>query len=455
MAPMKIMPLAAVLGLSLAPCQVLAAGAPAVAAPSAPAQGAGLPEKIACPEKTKASIHTKDAQRLGVTLLAMDARGADYLEKTPFDGDRKGRVGWTMMTAADAADVLKAGVDPKDAAQLAFAGRVLQGMPDGGGKEAAKWYALAAKAGGQGAAPAIEAARKAPGLFPPALVPGSGGSMPSGRYADEWPAETGGSYRDAVRGAVERTNAALAAGKIRMQMNQNSLFILYSDLAPEETKKWAGRFQMIYEGMCQAFGMDPKHNIWHGKAVILLFKSQAEYLAYHAQAKHGNVAGSAGLSVSSSLGDEEISMFEDPGNPDLSHVLYHEFSHGFLFRYKSSQNVPSWANEGLAEFMAARFTGANHSDKPRVLAEVAALRQGKSLEDFFSARNIQGKHYGVAEDIARMMIECDPRRYAAFLSWLKHGADNETALKKSYGLTVEELVKAYARRIGADALKSH
>ena len=412
-----------------------------------------VPAKFACKGKNKAGISTKDGQSIDAMLISLDATGVDYQEKSPIDGDVKGRVAWPLLSAASANAVIKAGVDPQSAEQLVLAGRVLQALPDGGAREADKWYALALKADPACKAQ-VEAARKAPPPFPPALETGKVTRGLAKNNPEAWQAESGGSMRSAVGEAVGMTNQALAACKISMSMNQNNLFVLYSDLPEADTKKWAGRFNSIYAGMSKAFGCSTA-NIWHGKAVVLLFKSQEEYARYLASAFHANMAGSAGVCVSRSDGMVFIAMFQDARNPDLEYVLYHEFAHGFLHRYNARTPVQSWANEGLAEFMASRFTHANHSETQRVQNSVDALKKEGSFEDFFAAQNIQGKHYGVAGDITRMLVECSPQRYGAFLGWLKQGANADTALTNSYGITAEGLVEAYGKRIGAKGLRSH
>ena len=238
----------------------------------ADAPAASASAKIACKEKTRAVITTKDAQSIDAVLLSLDATGVDYQEKSPIDGEVKGRVAWPLLSAASANAVLKAGIDPKNAEQLVFAGRVLQGLPDGGAREADRWYALALKADANAKAQ-VEAAKKAEPLFPPVMEAGN------------------------VLQALPRIN-------------------------PE-----------------------------------------------------------------------------------------------------------AWPAEGGKSMQEALATEAAMTD--------------------------QGKHYGVAGDITRMLVECDPKRYGAFLGWLKQGANADTALKNSYGIDVEGLAKAYGKRIGCPGLKSH
>lgn len=417
--------------------------------------GAQTPGVIVCKKTATAELRTKDAQNFKIALVSLDLAGANYEAKPSADTEgRKGRVAWPLLSPADADKLLKAGCDAKNPEESLLAARILQALP-GGGKDAARWYALAQKAGATEAR--MAAVKKEDSPFPPPLVPGRIGLTPSGANPQAWPAETSSSMHAALADAATVTNQALAAAKLRMKLNQNALFLLYSDLPEGETRKWARRFQGIYEGMAAAFiGPNAKGSIWHGKAVVLLFKTRDEYVRYHQAAHKYDVGSSSGLCSSRSDGMVEISMFQE-GKDDASteYVLYHEFAHGFVHRYQSPVPVISWANEGLAEYMAMRFTGVNHGGSWSTVASIGALKKNGSFEDFFAAKQIQGKHYGVAGDITRMMVECDPRRYGAFLAWLKRGAEPDAALRKSYGLTLEDLVGAYAKRIGAEKLKLH
>ena len=51
-------------------------------------------------------------------------------------------------------------------------------------------------------------------------------------------------------------------------------------------------------------------------------------------------------------GDVHIAFYRQPNDFDSAHVLVHESVHGFVHRYRSPLDIPSWANEGLAEAIA-------------------------------------------------------------------------------------------------------
>ena len=83
-------------------------------------------------------------------------------------------------------------------------------------------------------------------------------------------------------------------------------------------------------------------------------------------------------------------------------VLVHETAHGFLFRMRSSGRIPSWMNEGVAEWVAAVVVPQADLINRRMPELLSNLRQTGSLGgDFFDdERNIQGWQYGAAVTLA-------------------------------------------------------
>jgi hypothetical protein len=75
--------------------------------------------------------------------------------------------------------------------------------------------------------------------------------------------------------------------------------------------------------------------------------------------------------------------------PELSRVLKHELTHSFV-RQKTRGHVPTWIQEGLAQWMEGKRSG----DSAGVLAEV--YRQGQAT----SLGKLEGSWMGLPSDAA-------------------------------------------------------
>src|SRR5204863_2043789 len=128
-----------------------------------------------------------------------------------------------------------------------------------------------------------------------------------------------------------------------------------SDLPPAETRKWAALLDKMYLRLAEVFAVPNGENIWRGKAIVFVFANRSNY-AHFERTMFGNNPGSAvGLCHEKSDGQVVISFFRSDDEQQFSHVLVHESVHGFIHRFRTPVQVPSWVNEGLAESIATEL----------------------------------------------------------------------------------------------------
>lgn len=258
--------------------------------------------------------------------------------------------------------------------------------------------------------------------------------------------------------------AAVAAQKkfaeeARAQINpalaeyETNFFLFYTDLPAAEANKWLLTLDRMYARLAQLFGMDQAQSIWRGKALIFVFANEADYLKFEVKV-HGTVAaGTAGLCHVFGDGDVRIAFFRQPNDQDFAHVLVHESIHGFLHRYRSPVPIPSWANEGLAEAIAADMVPRHGITQAQAADARADLQSRKSVEDLFKSEQIVAWQYPVARTLTEFMIRQNKTGYADFINAIKDGAPWEEALQKQYGVTPEQLVSAYGQSMSVPGLK--
>jgi hypothetical protein len=132
-------------------------------------------------------------------------------------------------------------------------------------------------------------------------------------------------------------------------------------------------------------------------------------------------------------------------------VLVHESVHGFLHRFRTPVNVPSWANEGLAEVIATELVEAPFRPghmKARENLSRQLLQQRGTLGGLFEADHIVAWQYPVAETLCAFMIRQNKRGYVDFIIGIKEGLSWEESLAQRYKAPKAKLVPAYGASLG-------
>lgn len=230
----------------------------------------------------------------------------------------------------------------------------------------------------------------------------------------------------------------------RLALHETRYFLFYSDLPHREARQWAGLLDKMYERLAELFALPEGHNLFRGKAVIFVFQREADYHRFQQQ-MHGTASkGSLGMCHGFGNGHVHIAFYRPDDNWKFAHVLVHESVHGFLHRYQSPVHIPSWVNEGLAEYIACQLVPQAGVREPRLNHARASLLQKKSFAGMFDAPSIEAWQYGVALDLTEFMIANSKKRYADFVEGIKEGLTWRESLEQRYGVPLERLVAAYA-----------
>jgi hypothetical protein len=148
-----------------------------------------------------------------------------------------------------------------------------------------------------------------------------------------------------------------------------------------------------------------------------------------------------------------IAFYRQPNELDFAHVLVHESTHGFLHRYRSPVNIPSWANEGLAEVVASEMVPRPGLTMSAAADAKADLQARHTVEKFFESDHIVAWQYPVARTLTAFMIQQSKKGYVEFINGIKDGLKWDEALKQKYGVSSEQLVRAYGISMGVADLK--
>lgn len=292
------------------------------------------------------------------------------------------------------------------------------------------------------------------GRTPPTVPPaGWGGELDQGvlhgpridaqRQADNWGPQP-----------PEKTEATIARLKTfgeetRTKINSNlalfetDYFILYTDLLPEESRRWAADLDRMYHRLADLFGLPRGENIWLGKCLILIFRNELDYHRFNKVMRDVHSLGTAGMCHGLGSGEVIVVFYRNPDEMNFAYILVHEAVHGFLHRYRSPVHIPTWINEGLAEVISLEMVPkckqvplkqAEGKQKLKLLNHTGALFDSNRLEIW---------QYGVAASLTQFMIQQNKKGYVAFIKGIKDGMPWTDSLEQNYGVGLEKLVRVF------------
>ncbi len=239
-----------------------------------------------------------------------------------------------------------------------------------------------------------------------------------------------------------------------MKFYETKYFLFYSDFPPNQVAPYITKLDKMNEVLGQAFGFGPGENVWRGKAVIVAFVNKNAFVEFEREFMDQPDTGAAqGLCHSFSNGRVLVSCYRGSNPSYFGALLVHETSHGYNHRYLSTVTIPSWINEGLAEWVASAAVPREGEMNRRRQEAKTRLRQTGSLEGLLSSRVNGHWQYGAAHSIIDLLIKENPQQFRLFFNGIKHGLPWEDSLVRAYGATAPDLVRLYARSIGAQNLR--
>jgi hypothetical protein len=281
-------------------------------------------------------------------------------------------------------------------------------------------------------------------------------SPEAGTWApNAWPVLTAPQQEAATD--VMRTDAAgiLEAAGLALEPIETDYFLFYSEMSRRESVRWASELDLMYKRLAEKFALAPGANIFWGKAVIFVFNDRDRYRLVEAEA-FGHLAPDWADGFCHPMGPKVfVSFYRQPNDERFAAVLVHETVHGFLHRYRNPRRLPTWANEGFADYLAAVIFRNSPVDPTRRRIGVRFVRNGGSVDSILSMSYRDGSWpgpdnvgYGVGYLLVELMMRERPGAFAQWVNAIKDGKDWELALKEDFGVGRERLVetfKAYYR----------
>jgi hypothetical protein len=219
-------------------------------------------------------------------------------------------------------------------------------------------------------------------------------------------------------------------------------FRIYSTFPTSDDKPLTETVEGMYVALCGQFDIPAKDNIWVGKCTLFLLAKDEDYVKFTKEVDKANLVSAGGYCSHYSMGMVYVIMRPCSTRTRFYEVLVHEHTHGFLARYLSDKEIPSWLNEGLADLMAAKLVPGCYAQKLVVNSTKTVIKEKKDISYIFEKVK-ESFDYGVAQSLVQFLIARDRAGFIKLITEIKQGVEEEQALKDVYKLSHTELLKAW------------
>ena len=247
-----------------------------------------------------------------------------------------------------------------------------------------------------------------------------------------------------------------AFSSLPMRLYETKFFLFFSDMPSDQVGLYRAELDSMNVELGKAFDVSPGENVWRGKAVFVVFVEQAAFLRFEQQFMKRDPAelrSTQGVCHQSSTGDVVVACYRGKDPNYLAQVLVHETTHGYLHRFKSSARVPSWLNEGIAEWVSAMVVSRSRVPQIRQRKAIDRLKQTGVIGQGFFGHRIESWHYGVASRITDSLIKGNRDAFRWWVISIKEGVEWQQGLRQAFGYSPLQLMQAYGQSVGVPQIR--
>ncbi len=241
---------------------------------------------------------------------------------------------------------------------------------------------------------------------------------------------------------------------LRYCIVEGKYWVLYADLPLGETKELARRMDAMYETVANMFALPVGLNIFHGKAVVIVSASDEHYRSIE-MAAFNSMPPPGAIGLCHMVGPKVVvSANKSADENRFIATLVHEASHGFMHRYGSPARLPSWADEGYAEYVAAESFPDSTTKADRKPQGLKWLRdENNHVLDVLHMNYEDGSWpgadaigYAIGYLAVDFLVQTKGETFREWVKDVKAGIPWEEAMQKRFGWSGAQLAKAVTAR---------
>ena len=396
---------------------------------------------------------TVDGKAVAGTVSSWDRDGCD---------GSFGRVAWADLPAAEVNRTLRRVINTGNAQQMVVLGRALlctedgQNMGDSVLRQAVKLDGRVAEAADAARTEAVEARRVAAERRLRSVLP----QAPEGSGVPSWPIASDAERAKALEEAKAEAQAALDKVHLRWQPHESEFWVIYANLTRGDAQQLGRRMDNMYRKVAEMFALPKGLNLFHGKGVCIVSPDEQVYRAIE-KAAFGTEPPPGCVGLCHMQGPQVIvNAWQSPNDDAFMSTLVHEATHGVMYRYGSPVRLPIWAEEGYAEFVAARSFDSSPVDQglPATAQDAGLMgrrpqgldfiRGGGSTLPYFQSTGTDGVWpgpdaigYSIGYLTVCLMIDQKGTAFGEWVRDVKRGVPWEQALKRHFGTDAVQLAQ--------------
>lgn len=273
---------------------------------------------------------------------------------------------------------------------------------------------------------------------------------------EPWPELTQAQH-DAAEAVLRKLIDEVSKSMPGMKVHETHEFLFCSNIPDEQIAPYTKALDNMHDMMCEMYGIKKGEPVWKGKCLVMAFLDKSEFLSFEKVfLKNTDTPAQVyGLCHSYSDGKVIMSCYRGDNPSEFAKMLVHETSHGFIHRYRTPARLPTWINEGMADWIAQALVPQDNTVKRRQQEAITRMYQTRSMGEKFLTTNdyIEPWQYGTASSITDFLIKNDKQAYTRFIQGIKEGMKWEQSLQAAFKITPEQLVAAYGKAIRVPDLK--
>ncbi|MCA9310625.1 MAG: hypothetical protein KDA21_05415 [Phycisphaerales bacterium] len=261
--------------------------------------------------------------------------------------------------------------------------------------------------------------------------------------ARPWPVLDPEQQAEATEEVRDAAASLLTTAGFTIDPVETEHFLLYSDLPPRETRRWAGELDRMYRRLVRALDVPADIELFHGKCVIFIFAQREDFIHFEALAMNWDASGAAG--VFHGKGPHAyVSFYRSDTDARFASTLVHETVHAFMYRYRSPVSLPTWANEGLADYTAGELIRTSGEPLSHWYHVKNFINMRGDVRAIMNQQVADGTWYDddsypVSHMLVRFMLRHKPRAFKLWIDDIKDGKAWQASLKTHFNVTADDL----------------
>ena len=240
-----------------------------------------------------------------------------------------------------------------------------------------------------------------------------------------WPVLSDEAQSRAIVESREWASKKLRTAGVTLRSHESDHYILHTSGGVNFADRLLRALENMHGELKDTFLIPEDTIMYHGKCAVFILDSQQAFVDFEDRVYNNDAEGFGGFFHPTSTFCAVVS-YVMPNPSEMESLLVHETTHAFMHRYKSRYRLPTWANEGLADFMAGHLVPASNKGQRNWSKAREFVLNGGDPADIMAQSYANGQwpddySYPVSHMIVRFMITHKAPEFRQWIEDIKDG----------------------------------